>query len=222
MLAFIAARLTENIDIAGDERILRDDADRVAKLAADFEAPPCDLQVALDRLIRIGDAAEVHRGRLPFLGQEFAAQQFRRIVFHHDLGFEIEPGREAEILVIWPSVAIGAAVLAAAIRIDAVREADVGTVVVGDDRARVIDEELRARRGASSGGHSGSGTYSSGMKRFGGFEAAPRTFMGNSVQMNTYPSKTSFADGRAKDESAARREATADSPSARPPAKRRS
>src|SRR6516164_3276713 len=45
-------------------------------------------------------------------------------------------------------IAIDAAVLAAAIGIDAGVEADIGAVVVGNDCARRISKELSSRRGA--------------------------------------------------------------------------
>ncbi len=46
----------------------------------------------------------------------------------------------------WPGITVDAAVLAAAIRIDAGVETDVRAVVVGDQRAGAVLEELRARQ----------------------------------------------------------------------------
>src|SRR5262249_47734896 len=67
-------------------------------------------------------------------------------LLHQNLRLEIEPGGKAEKLVRGPRIAIDAAVLAAAIGIDAGVETDVGTVVRGDDRARRIAQINRARR----------------------------------------------------------------------------
>ena len=73
------------------------------------------------------------------------AQQFRRVLLDHDFALEIEPGGKAEIFVRRPGVAINAAVLAAAIRIEAGAETDVRAVVAGDDGLAVVLEKLRAR-----------------------------------------------------------------------------
>ncbi len=66
--------------------------------------------------------------------REFFRQQLGRVFFHHDAAFEIESGGESEIFVRWPGVTINAAVLAAAIGIDARFETDIGAVVMCDDR----------------------------------------------------------------------------------------
>ena len=67
------------------------------------------------------------------------------IVLDHDLRLEVEAGREAEILVRRPCVTVGAPVFAAAIRIDARGESDVGTLIPGDDRTAGVSEELCGR-----------------------------------------------------------------------------
>jgi hypothetical protein len=46
----------------------------------------------------------------------------------------------------WPRIAINAAVLAAAVRIDAGFEADIGAVVVRNNRGRPIAQKLGARK----------------------------------------------------------------------------
>src|SRR5205807_5256119 len=50
---------------------------------------------------------------------------------------------KAEVLVAWPGVTIGAAMLATAIRIDAGTEAHVRAVVSGNDRPGRVFQELR-------------------------------------------------------------------------------
>ena len=98
-------------------------------------------------MIAVGDAAEGDNLRLPLFGGKLFAQEFGRVFLDHDFGFEIEAGGEAEILVEGAGVAVDAAVLAAAIGIDAGFETDIGTVVVSDDRAGAVFEKLSARRG---------------------------------------------------------------------------
>jgi hypothetical protein len=71
--ASIHARLTfkllrelrDQIDIAFDERALRDDRDRIAVLEADLETLLGQLEVFLDRLIAIRHAAEHDELALP-------------------------------------------------------------------------------------------------------------------------------------------------------------
>jgi hypothetical protein len=109
------------------------------------EAAARDLHLSLDGLVRVGDTADRDRLRLPLRREQLLAQQLRRVLLHHDLGLEIEAGREAEVLVRRPREAVSAAVLAAAIRIDAVGEADVRRVIAGDDRTRRIAEVDGAR-----------------------------------------------------------------------------
>ena len=77
----------------------------------------------------------------PFLAQ-FRRKQRRRARLVKDAGLEIEAGRQAEIGVARPGIAIDAAVLAAAIRVDRAVKPDIRRVVAGDDRARRIDAEL--------------------------------------------------------------------------------
>ena len=83
-------------------------------------------------------------GRQLRLGQE-VAQQLGRAVLDEDFGLEVEPGREAQVLVRRPGVAVAAAVGAAAVGVDAVAEADVGAVVLGDDRLRLVGQILGRR-----------------------------------------------------------------------------
>src|SRR5207248_2242945 len=94
---------------------------------------------------RIGYAADRDRLRLPVRREELLAQQLRRILLHHDLRLEVETGREAEVLVRRTGKAVRASVLAAAIRVDAVLEADVGRVVARDDGPRRIAQVNRSR-----------------------------------------------------------------------------
>ena len=104
---------------------------------------PGDAEVTLDRLIWIGVRAERQRTD-PVTGlPEFAPQQVRRLRLGHDLGLEVEAGREPQVLVARPREAVDAAVLAAAIGVDGPVERDVRRVVPGDDRLRPVDDDFR-------------------------------------------------------------------------------
>ena len=121
-------------------------ADRIAELGQHLQAAARDAEPALDRLVGIGHAAHHQHLRLPLLRVQLLAQQRRRVFLDQDLRLEVEPRGEAEVLVRGAREAVDAAVLAAAIRIDAGVEADVRTVVRGDDRPRRIAQVDRARR----------------------------------------------------------------------------
>src|SRR5216683_3550147 len=110
--------------------ILRDDSDRIAELGQDLQTATSQLKAPFCRLITIGHAADGNDLRLPMRAGQFSAQQFGSILLHQNLRFEIQAGREAEILMRGSSVAIDAAVLAASIGIDAGPETDVWTIVV--------------------------------------------------------------------------------------------
>ena len=142
--ATVARELTEDIAVAGDEGVLRDDRDRVAQLGAHLEAGAGQPELAFGRLIAVGHAAERDALRLPARRGQLEAEQFGRAEFHHDFGLEIEPARETEKLVIRPCVAVGAAVLATSIRIQGPGEGQVGAVVGGEDRFRRVEIKLGA------------------------------------------------------------------------------
>ena len=141
----VRGQLLQQIDVARDQGVLGDDADRLAALGGDFQAAAGELELALGRLVAIGDAGEGDRLRPPVRPGEPLAQQLGGAMLHQDLGFEVEAGAEAQVLVARPGVAVAAAVGAAAVGIDAVAEADVGAVVFGDDRLRLVGQVLGRR-----------------------------------------------------------------------------
>ena len=73
--------------------------DRVPELGQHREAAPRQLEAPLGRLIRIGHARERDDLRLPALRREALAQQLGRALLHQDARLEVEPRREAEVLV---------------------------------------------------------------------------------------------------------------------------
>src|ERR1019366_10624095 len=97
---------------------------------ADFEAPAREPVPGLQRLVAIGDAAEDPLLPLPLRGVERLAEQLGGVLLDHDLAIEIGARAEAQVLVRRPCVAIRTGVKAAAVRVDAPVEADIGAVVV--------------------------------------------------------------------------------------------
>ena len=136
----------QNIDVAHDQRRLGDDADRMAGALQHFENAAHDFVLALDRLIGIGVGADRDHARFVAGCGQFLLQQFGRVRLDQQLGFEIEPRRQAEKGVGRPREAVDAAMLAAAIRVDRAVEADIGRVVAGDHLARGVDRDRGLER----------------------------------------------------------------------------
>jgi len=134
--------LLEEVDVAGDEVVFGDDGAGVAKVEEDLEAAAGELEFAFDGLVGIGDAADGDGLGLPGFFGEFFAEEVGGGLFDEDFGFEVEACGEAEIFVGGAGVAVDAAVGAAAIGVEAVREADVGAVVGGDDGFGGVEEIL--------------------------------------------------------------------------------
>jgi hypothetical protein len=95
-------------------------------------------------------------------------------LFYQNLALEVQARGEAKVLVRRTSVAVDAAMAASSVGINAGIEADIGTVVPGDDRTRNVSQVDRFRARLLSIELSGSGSTSIFSKRFLGFPAAPR------------------------------------------------
>ena len=148
------ASASEQIDVALDERALRDDA----RPGCGTRGTPrgtrrVSSSSRLDRLVAVGHAGEHHQLALPARLVERLAQQLRRARLDDDLGVEVGPRAEIEILVRRPRVAIGA-------RVHGIRGTDStlqrkprsGESLCAEDRARVILEQGDLRGGGPSPG----------------------------------------------------------------------
>src|SRR6185369_11589021 len=107
----------------------------IAKLGEDLEAAASDAQAAFNRLIAVGVAGERNDLRLPAWRGEGLTQQRRSVLLHHDALLEIETGAEAQIFVRGPRITVDAAVLAAAVGMQAEAETQVRTVVLSQGGA---------------------------------------------------------------------------------------
>src|SRR5206468_299881 len=121
------------------------------------QAAARDLELALDGLIWVGDAAHDDDLRRPARRGQLLGQQLGRAVLDEDARLEVEARGEAQVLVRRPREAVDAAVLAAAVGIEARLERHVGAVVARDDRARGVAQKSRARVGALVVGRVGVG-----------------------------------------------------------------
>ena len=114
-------------------------------LGQHLEHPAGHLQPALQRLVGVRVRAERNRPADVARPRQLLLQQPGGILLDEYLGLEVEPGRQAQMAVARAGVAIDAAVLAAAIGVDRLVERYVRQVVVRDDRACPVGEQLRRR-----------------------------------------------------------------------------
>ena len=138
-------QLRQQVDIARHQVVLGDHLHRVARLAQHLQAAAGEAQAALDRLVGIGHPAQPKRLRPPAGPCQLLAQQLGSVLLDQDPGLEVQPRGHAQVLVRGPREAVGAAVLAAPVGVDGGVEVHVGAVVVSDDAARAVAQQLGAR-----------------------------------------------------------------------------
>src|SRR5690606_39747062 len=80
--------------------------------------------------------------------RQFLAQAFGGVGLGEQLRLEVQARRQVEVGMRGPGEAIHAAVLAAAVGIDRLAEADVGRLVAADDATRALLADLGAQRRA--------------------------------------------------------------------------
>jgi hypothetical protein len=78
----------------------------------------------------------------PCITRQPVLQKLGGIVLHKDLGFEVDPSIQSQILVIGPGIAIRTTVFAAAIGIHALTEVHVRTVIFADDALGIVVQKL--------------------------------------------------------------------------------
>ena len=129
----VFGQLAEQVLIAGDQMVLGDYGDRIPELAEYLEHTAGNLQFLLEWLIGICYATEGHNSWPPFLRTELSPQEIARIFLYQDLGFEIQTGGVAEVLMSRAGIAVYAAVLASPVWVDTEVKTDVGALVGGDN-----------------------------------------------------------------------------------------
>ena len=140
--AVVESHLAQDIDVPGDEVVLGDDRDRVHEIAQHLEAAAREFEPPLDRLVGVGDSRDGQHPRPPGAPGERGAEQLGRTVLDEDPALEVESGRESQVLVGRPGVAVDAAVLAAAVGVERCVEAQIRTSVPGYDRPGAVRNEL--------------------------------------------------------------------------------
>ena len=135
----------QDVDVPGHQARLRRDADRVFELPQHLQQRARELQLPFRGLVRFRIGAEGdHRSRRIGSAQ-FLPKQFGRVGFGEDLGLEVQARRQPEIGVARPGIAVDAAVLATAVRIDRLVERQVRRAVGRYDRPRDFDPDLCGR-----------------------------------------------------------------------------
>jgi hypothetical protein len=124
-----SGELLQDVEITGDEGVLGDDGDRIAKFEKDFETTARDLKSTLDGLVTVGVAGEGDDLWLPGLLAEGVTQQFGGVLFDEDACLKVDACRKAQILMCGTSVAVDATMFAASVWIEAELETDIGAVV---------------------------------------------------------------------------------------------
>ena len=115
----VLRQLLQQIEVAGDQRILGHDAHRVAAFGEHLKTVARELEPPFDRLVTVGVGTQRNWLRpVTALGQ-FLPQKLRCVFLHHNARLKIQPGGKAKKLVRGPGEAVHTAVLAAAVRVDA-------------------------------------------------------------------------------------------------------
>jgi hypothetical protein len=83
-------QFAQEVGISGDEVVLGDDHHRVTEVSEHLQTTPRQFQPPLDRLVRIGDAADGEHLRFPMWRGQLAPQEFWGILFDQNLGLEIK------------------------------------------------------------------------------------------------------------------------------------
>lgn len=131
-------KLLQQVYIPRDQKVLRNDTDRVSEFRKHFEAAAGESEFLLYRLVAVGGDAQGDGSRSPLLRGEFTPQEFGRVFFDHDPRLEIQPSRHAEIFVVGTGEAIYATMTASPVRVDARVEADIRASVRRDDGFRSV------------------------------------------------------------------------------------
>lgn len=97
----------EQIDVALDQCVLGDQRERMPGLQHDLDQLAGQLELAFDRLVRIGVDAQCNRLRHVTRFRQFLAQQMRRIGLGEQLGLEVQPRRQVQIGVRGAREAVG-------------------------------------------------------------------------------------------------------------------
>ena len=120
--------------------------ERMVGLAQYLDHAAGEAQVALYRLVAVSRRADGDQLRPVGLARQLPAQQLHRVALGDDLRFKIEAGRQVQVAVRRPRVAVDAAVLAAPVGVERLAEVDVRRVVRGDEAARFFPGHLGARQ----------------------------------------------------------------------------
>lgn len=101
----------QQIDIAFDQCVLGDQRKRMLGFQHHFDQLPGQLELAFDRLVRIGVDAQCDGLRYVARLRQFLAQQLRRVRLGEQLGLEVQARRQVQIGMRGARKAVGAATL---------------------------------------------------------------------------------------------------------------
>lgn len=129
---------SEKIDVTLYQSILCNDEKWIAVPKKDLETSSCNPEALFNRLIAVSIPRHHDGLGLPGSVAELLLQESWRIAFYHDFRLKIETRGKPEVFMSRPRITIDAAMLAPAIRIETVRESNVGAFILRQDRPSVI------------------------------------------------------------------------------------
>ena len=141
----LRGQVPKQVDISQYQGVLGDESHRLPELRSHLQTPAGQLELALSRLIAVGDTRQGYRFRHPVLPSQEFPEQLGGVLLDQDLGLEVKTGVVPEEFVGLPGIAIAATVGASTIWVDAIPEPHVGAVVLGDNAPGAVRDILSRR-----------------------------------------------------------------------------
>jgi len=141
----LRGQVPKQVDISQYQGVLGDESHRLPELRSHLQTPAGQLELALSRLIAVGDPGQGYRLRHPVLPSQEFPEQLGGVFFDQDLGLEVKTGVVPEELVGLPGIAIATTVGASTIWVDAIPESHVGAVILGDNALGTVRDILGRR-----------------------------------------------------------------------------
>ena len=116
----------QDVQVPEHQGRLGEDRERVAPFGEYLDDLAGQLVLALRRLVGVGVGSHRDRMARPALWGGLVAQDLRCVDLDHDLGVEVAPDAEAQVVVSGPREAIGASMATTAVGVDGVLEGQRG------------------------------------------------------------------------------------------------
>ncbi len=131
----------QDVDVARDHARLGRDGHRMVEPLQHFQDAARDLEIPLDGLVGVGIGSQRDYRRYIVAVSQLGLEQGGGVVFCVQAGFEVEARRKPQIGMAGPGIAIDAAMLASAVRIDGRVERQVWRLVARNDALGFLRED---------------------------------------------------------------------------------